>query len=43
MIAMKYIQKCMNHLPLRYSMYRTKLNIPFAALTLNNELEENKV
>lgn len=33
----------MNHLPLRHAMYRDKLNIEFAALTLNIELEENEV
>lgn len=42
-MTLKYIQKCVNHLPLRYSMYRSKLNVPFTALTLTMELEENKV
>lgn len=40
---MKYIQQSMNHLPLRHAMYHSKLNISFAAITLNMELEENKV
>lgn len=40
---MKYIHQTMNHLPLRYAMYHNKLNVSFAALTLNMELEENKV
>lgn len=41
------MSKCTNqsidHLPIRYAMYRNKLIIPFAVLTLNMELEENKV
>jgi len=40
---MNSIQKSVNHLPLRYNMYRNKVNIPFAAQTLNMELEQNKV
>lgn len=40
---MKYIHQTMNHLPLRYAMYQNKLNVSFAALTLNMELEENEV
>jgi hypothetical protein len=42
-MEMKYFYQSMNHLPLRYATYRSKLNIPFAVLTLNMELEINKV
>uniref|UniRef100_A0A2S2QL65 Uncharacterized protein n=1 Tax=Sipha flava TaxID=143950 RepID=A0A2S2QL65_9HEMI len=41
-MEMKYFYQSMNHLPLRYATYRSKLNIPFAVLTLNMELEINK-
>lgn len=40
---LKCTNQSIDHLPLRYAMYRHKLIIPFAALTLNMELEENKV
>lgn len=42
-MAMKYINQAIDHLPIRYSMYRNKLDISFATLTLNLELEEHKV
>ncbi|VVC34425.1 Hypothetical protein CINCED_3A004373 [Cinara cedri] len=38
----KYNNQLMNHLPLRHATYHDKLNIAFAVLTLNIELEENK-
>lgn len=43
LMAMKYINQAIDHLPIRYSMYRNKLDISFATLTLNLELEEHKV
>jgi len=42
-MAMKFAQQSMNHLSLRHNIYRNRVNIPFAALTLNMELEQNKV
>lgn len=42
-MAKKYMHQSIDHLPLRYAMYRNTLNISFAAITLNLELEENEV
>lgn len=42
-MMLKCTNQSIDHLPIRYAMYRYKLIIPFAALTLNMELEENKV
>uniref|UniRef100_A0A2S2PB17 Uncharacterized protein n=1 Tax=Schizaphis graminum TaxID=13262 RepID=A0A2S2PB17_SCHGA len=41
-MMLKCTNQSIDHLPIRYAMYRYKLSIPFAALTLNMELEENK-
>ncbi|XP_026821278.1 uncharacterized protein LOC113559734 isoform X2 [Rhopalosiphum maidis] len=41
-LMLKCTNQSIDHLPIRYAMYRYKLVIPFAALTLNMELEENK-
>lgn len=39
----KYTNQTIDHLPIRYNMYRNKLTIPFTAVTLNIELEKIKV
>ncbi|KAE9529253.1 hypothetical protein AGLY_011929 [Aphis glycines] len=41
-LMLKCSNQSIDHLPIRYAMYRHKLCIPFAGLTLNMELEENK-
>ncbi|CAI6358458.1 unnamed protein product [Macrosiphum euphorbiae] len=41
-MMLKFTNQSIDHLPIRYAMYRNKLIIPFAVLTLSIELEENK-
>ncbi|XP_025196262.1 uncharacterized protein LOC112595324 [Melanaphis sacchari] len=41
-MMLKCTNQSIDHLPIRYAMYRNRLIIPFAALTLNMELEEHK-
>ncbi|XP_022181551.1 uncharacterized protein LOC111041557 isoform X2 [Myzus persicae] len=41
-MMLKCTNQSIDHLPIRHAMYRNKLIIPFAALTLNMELEEDK-